>query len=69
MASFKLTGRDLGDIVLNRLRNSMAVYLVLVLFFELTRHLTNLYATEHHAVEAFILTGDSISIFQYWNES
>ena len=66
MASFKLTGRDLGDIVLNRLRNSMAVYLVLVLFFEMTRHLTNLYATEHHAVEAYILTGDSIFTSLFW---
>ena len=66
MASFKFTGRELGDAVLNRLRYSLAIFMVLVLFFELTRHLTNLYATEHHAVEAYILTGDSIFTSLFW---
>ena len=66
MASFKLTGRELGDAILNRLRNTLAIFIALVLFFELTRHLTNLYATEHHAVEAYILTGDSIFTSLFW---
>ena len=66
MASFKLTGRELGDIVLNRLRYSLAVYIVLVLFFEMTRHLTNLYATEHHGVEAYILNGESVFSSYFW---
>jgi len=66
MASFKLTGRDLGNSVLNRLRYTLATFIVMVLFLELTRHLTNLYATEHHAVEAYILTGDSIFTTLFW---
>ena len=67
MTSFKLTGRELGDSILNRLRYTLAIFIVLVLFFELVRHLANLYATEHHAVEAYILAGDSkfTSIFWY----
>jgi len=66
MASFKFTGRELGDAVLNRLRYTLAIFIALVLFFELTRHLTNLYATEHHAVEAYILAGDSIFTSLFW---
>ncbi|MCF6189495.1 MAG: polysulfide reductase NrfD [Cocleimonas sp.] len=65
MVTYKFTGRELGDVVLNRLRNSLAVYIVLVLFFEMTRHLTNLYATEHHGVEAYILTGGFSNLFWY----
>ena len=66
MASFKLTGRELGDAILNRLRNTLAIFIALVLFFELVRHLTNLYATEHHGVEAYILSGDSIFTSLFW---
>ncbi len=66
MASFKMTGRELGDSVLNRLRYTLATFIVLVLFFELTRHLTNLYATEHHGVEAYILSGESKFTSMFW---
>jgi len=66
MTSFKMTGRQLGDSVLNRLRYTLAIFIVLVLFFELTRHLTNLYATEHHGVEAYILSGDSKFTTMFW---
>jgi molybdopterin-containing oxidoreductase family membrane subunit len=66
MASFKMTGRDLGDAILNRLRNTLAIFIALVLFFEAVRHLTNLYATEHHGVEAYILTGDSKFTSLFW---
>jgi len=62
MASFKLTGRELGDSVLNRLRYTLAIFIALTLFLEFVRHLANLYATEHHGVEGFILaSGGSIS--------
>lgn len=67
MTSFKLTGRELGDSILNRLRYTLAIFIALTVFLELVRHLANLYATEHHGVEGFILaSGDSISnIFWY----
>lgn len=66
MASYKMTGRELGDSVLNRLRYTLAIFIVLVLFFELVRHLTNLYATEHHGVESYILKdGPFSSLFWY----
>ena len=66
VTSFKLTGRDLGDVIINRLRYTLAIFIAAVLFFELARHLTNLYATEHHGVEAYILTGDSILTSLFW---
>lgn len=66
MATCKLTGRELGDSILNRLRHTLAIFIALVLFFELARHLTNLYATEHHAVEAYILAGDSKFTSLFW---
>lgn len=66
MASCKLTGRELGDSILNRLRSTLAIFIALVLFIELARHLANLYATEHHAVEAYILAGDSKFTSLFW---
>jgi len=66
MASFKWTGRDLGDVILNKLRSLLAVFILAVLMLEVTRHLTNLYATEHHGVESFILQGDNIYSTFFW---
>lgn len=57
VASFKWTGRDLGDFILNKLRYLLAVFILGAFMLEVTRHLTNLYATEHHGVESFILQG------------
>lgn len=57
MAAYNWTDRPLGDAVLNRLRNLLGVFIGAVLYFVIVYHLTNLYATEHHAWEAFILTG------------
>jgi molybdopterin-containing oxidoreductase family membrane subunit len=65
MASFKFTGRELGDAILNRLRYTLAIFIALTLFFELVRHLTNLYAAEHQGIEAFILTGEFSGLFWF----
>lgn len=66
MATYKMTGRQIGDSVLNRLRYTLAIFIALVLFFELARHLTNLYATEHHGVESYILKdGPFSNLFWY----
>jgi len=66
LISFKLTGRELGDAVLNRLRYTLAIFIAVVLFFETVRHLTNLYATEHHGVEEFILASGSTFTKLFW---
>lgn len=59
MAAYNWTGRDLGDAVINRLKNLLGVFVSAVLYFVMVYHLTNLYATEHHGVEAFILLGQN----------
>lgn len=66
MASFKWTGRELGDVLLNKLRSLLAIFILAVLLLETTRHLTNLYATEHHGIESFILQGDNIYSTLFW---
>ena len=59
MAAFNWTGRPLGDVVVNRLRKLLGVFVAAVLYFVIVYHLTNLYATEHHGFEAFMLLGES----------
>ena len=66
MASYKWTGRELGDFVLNKLRSLLAVFILGVLLIEITRHVTNLYATEHHGIESFILNGGNIYTSLFW---
>ena len=55
MASYHWTGRELGDDIVQRLRNLLGVFVAAVLYFVVVYHLTNLYITEHHGVEKFIL--------------
>jgi molybdopterin-containing oxidoreductase family membrane subunit len=66
MASYKWTGRELGDVVITRLKNLLGVFVAATLYFSLAYHLTNLYATEHHGIEAFILLDGGIYTQMYW---
>lgn len=66
MASFKMDGRELGDVVLMRLKNLLGVFIAAVFYFVVVYHLTNLYATEHHGVEAFILRDGGIFTTLFW---
>ena len=62
----KSTGRDLGDEVMTRLKRLNAVLAVATLFFVTVYHLTNLYATQHHGVEGFILVSGSVYTLLFW---
>lgn len=66
MASYKWTGRELGDAVITRLKNLLGVFVAATLYFSLAYHLTNLYATEHHGIETFILLDGGIFTQMYW---
>jgi molybdopterin-containing oxidoreductase family membrane subunit len=66
MATYKWTNRPLGDAVLFRLKNLLGVFVAAVLYFVMVYHLTNLYATEHHGVEKFILAGGNIYTQLFW---
>ncbi|MBC8269863.1 MAG: polysulfide reductase NrfD [Rhodospirillaceae bacterium] len=60
------TDRPLGDATLAKLKNLLGVFVAAVLYFVTVQHLTNLYAPEHHAVEAFILRDGGIYTGVFW---
>ena len=66
MASYKWTGMELGDVVVNRLRNLLGIFVASVLYFTAVYHLTNLYATQHHDVEKFLLLEGGIFTNVFW---
>lgn len=59
LAAYNGTGRPLGDVIVNRLRNLLGVFAMAVLYFVFVYHISNLYATEHHGFETFMLLGDN----------
>lgn len=63
---YKSTGRDLGDEVMTRLKRLNAILAVATLFFVMVYHLTNLYATQHHGVQGFILASGSVYTVLFW---
>ena len=60
------TNRELGDAIVLRLRKLLGVFVAAILYFVMVFHLTNLYATEHHGVEAFILRDGGIFTQLFW---
>lgn len=58
-AAYSGSERKLGDLVVTRLKNLLGVFVATALYFVLVFHLTNLYATEHHGFEGFILLGQN----------
>ncbi len=66
IATYKWTDRPLGDAMFMRLKNLLGVFVAGVLYFVVVQHLTNLYATEHHGVEAFILRDGGIFTQLFW---
>ncbi|MEN8169710.1 MAG: NrfD/PsrC family molybdoenzyme membrane anchor subunit [Pseudomonadota bacterium] len=66
MASYKWTERPLGDAILNRLRKLLGIFIAGAFYFVVVQHVTNLYAAEHHGVEAFILRDGGIYTTLFW---
>lgn len=66
VAAYNWTNRPLGDVIINKLRYLLAIFVLGVLLLELARHLTSLYATQHHGIESFILAGDNIYSTLFW---
>jgi molybdopterin-containing oxidoreductase family membrane subunit len=65
-AAYAWTGRPLGDAVMLRLKSLLAVFVAAVLYFVVVHHMTNLYFTKSHAVEAFILRDGGIITSLFW---
>ncbi len=66
LATYQWTGREIGHYLINRLQKLLGLFVAAVLLFVVTFHLTNLYATQHHGVEDFILSGDNIYSGLFW---
>ena len=66
LASYSWSNRPLGDVIVNKLRNLLGVFVASVLYFVAVYHVTNLYATEHHQVEKFLLLEGGIYTQMFW---
>jgi Ni/Fe-hydrogenase subunit HybB-like protein len=66
MGMYRWSNRPLGDAVLYRLKNLLGVFVASVLYFVTVYHLTNLYITENHGVERFILLDGGIYTQLFW---
>jgi len=66
MCAYRWTNRPLGDAMVRRLKNLLATFVAAVFYFTLAYHLTNLYATEHHGIERFILLDGGIYTKLFW---
>jgi molybdopterin-containing oxidoreductase family membrane subunit len=65
-AAYAWSGRPLGDALVRRLKNLLAVFVAAVLYFVATYHLTNLYFAKAQAVEAFVLRDGGIITTLFW---
>lgn len=66
MFTFNADGRQIGDKIMNRMKNLLGVFTAAILYFVLVYHVTNLYGTENHAYEAFILLDGGIYTTLFW---
>jgi molybdopterin-containing oxidoreductase family membrane subunit len=66
MALYKWADRPLGDAILLRLKNLLGVFVAAVLYFVAAYHLTNLYGTENHGAERFILLDGGVYTQLFW---
>jgi len=58
--------REIGDYLLFKMGRLLGIFVAAVLYFTIVQHLTNLYATEHHAVERFILLEGGTYTTAFW---
>ena len=66
MAAYRWTGRPLGEAIVQRLKSLLGIFVASVLYFVIVYHLTNLYFTERHGVEAFLLLHGGIYTQVFW---
>ena len=66
MFTFNADGREIGDKVMGRLKNLLGTFVAAIFYFVLVYHVTNLYGTENHAYEAFILRDGGIYTQLFW---
>lgn len=69
MASYNWTGRPLGDLIVSRLARLLGIFVAGVFYMVVVYHVTNLYGTENHSLESFLLLGSNgggVYAFLFW---
>lgn len=66
LATYRGSGREIGDVVMRKLGRLLGIFIASVLYFTALQHLTNLYAAEHTAVERFILMDGGVYTALFW---
>jgi len=66
IAAYVWGDREIGDYRLARLKNLLGVFVGAVLYFTLAFHLTNLYITQHHGIERFVLLDGGVYTQMFW---
>jgi molybdopterin-containing oxidoreductase family membrane subunit len=66
IAAYMWGDREIGDLRLTKLKNLLGVFVGAVLYFVLAYNLTNLYITQHHGIEHFILLGGGVYTKMFW---
>lgn len=66
MGIYKYTERELGDYIVNRLKNLLGVFVAAVFYFVVVYHITNLYSADHRGISEFTLLSGGIYTFLFW---
>ncbi len=66
VAAYWWDDRPLGVLRLAKLKNLLGVFVAAVLYFTVVYHLTNLYVSQHHGVEEFILLNGGLYTKLFW---
>ncbi|MCP4288114.1 MAG: polysulfide reductase NrfD [Gammaproteobacteria bacterium] len=66
MSAYWWASRELGSHRLEKLKNLLGVFVGAVFYFSLVYHLTNLYISQHHGVERFILLDGGVYTVLFW---
>ena len=61
-----LNGMEIGNYIEKRLKNLLGIFVAASAYFTAVYHLTNLYGTENHGYEAFILLNGGIYTTLFW---
>ena len=66
ITTYRCVNWPLGNSILVHLRGLLGIFVASVLYFSIVYHLTNLYVTENHAFERFVLVDGGVYPLLFW---
>ncbi len=66
MSSYQWSNRPLGDVIVNRLRNLLGVFVAATMYFVMVFHIGNIYLAENNTVAMLLFDIDSIYTKLFW---